>query len=143
MKKALLFAASLGLAAAISLPAQERPPERQQERGQQERAQQERGKDQEHARGEYHFRQEDAPKLRQHYKNINRDMRERDRGHFVAGERLTGDWHKRMHPVPETVIAELPPPPPGYVFGYIDGYCVVYDPRTGYIADVIDLSNLP
>ncbi|HLH38839.1 MAG TPA: hypothetical protein VKX39_06800 [Bryobacteraceae bacterium] len=45
--------------------------------------------------------------------------------------------------MPETVVAELPPPPPGYVFGYIDGYCVVYDPRTGYIADVIDLTNLP
>ena len=56
---------------------------------------------------------------------------------------MTGDWHARIRPVPEAVIRELPPAPAGYAFGYIDGYCVVYDPNTGMIADVIDLSNLP
>ncbi|HUA82750.1 MAG TPA: hypothetical protein VMB85_02750 [Bryobacteraceae bacterium] len=129
MKKPVLIALTLGMAAALSLPAQERPQE-------------ERGRQAEQARPQYHFRQQDAQKLRQNYKNINRvDVKKR--GHFAAGERLPDNWHKQMHPLPQAVIAELPPPPPGYVFGYIDGYCVVYDPDTGYIADVIDLANLP
>ena len=91
--------------------------------------------------GEYHFRQEDAPKLRQHYKKIEHvDVAHRTA--FVAGGRLPGDWHGRMRPVPAAVIRELAPPPPGYVFGYIDGYCVVYNPTTLLIADVIDLATL-
>lgn len=130
MRNLILFAVTLGLAAAVSLPAQE---------GRERQEQQQRERQDNHA--QYHFRQEDAGKLRQHYKNISRDMK--NRGHFVAGERLPNDWRHRMHPVPQAVVAELPPPPPGYVFGYIDGYCVVYDPNTGYIADVIDLANLP
>lgn len=129
MKQVLLFAVTFGLAAAVSLPAQQ---DRGREQPQNQREQ---------ARPQYHFRQEDAGKLRQHYKNINRDLK--NRGHFVAGENLPSDWRHHIHPVPQAVIAELPPAPPGYVFGYIDGYCVVYDPNTGYIADVIDLANLP
>jgi len=130
MKRMILIAVSLGLAAAVSLPAQQRPQERERQ-----------GKE-EHGRAEYHFRQEDARRLREHYSNFNHvDVKHRHR--LAAGERLTGDWHKRIRPVPEEVIRELPPPPPGYVFGYIDGYAVVYDPGTGMIADVIDLANLP
>jgi Ni/Co efflux regulator RcnB len=95
------------------------------------------------ARGneEYHFRQEDAPKLRQHYKNIEK-VDVAHRGEFRAGGNLPNDWRKRMRPVPVAVVRELPPPPPGYVFGYIDGYCVVYNPTTLLIADVIDLATL-
>jgi len=92
-------------------------------------------------RGEYHFRQEDAPKLRQHYKKIEH-VDVAHRAAFVAGGRLPDDWHGRMRPVPAAVIRELAPPPPGYVFGYIDGYCVVYSPTTLLIADVIDLATL-
>jgi Ni/Co efflux regulator RcnB len=91
---------------------------------------------------EYHFRPEDAPKLRQHYKNIEK-VDVAHRGEFRAGGRLPDDWRKRMRPVPVAVVRELPPPPPGYVFGYIDGYCVVYNPTTLLIADVIDLATLP
>jgi Ni/Co efflux regulator RcnB len=90
---------------------------------------------------EYHFRQEDAPKLRQHYKKIEHvDVAHRTA--LVAGARLPDNWHGRMHAVPAAVIRELPAPPPGYAFGYIDGYCVVYDPTTLLIADVIDLATL-
>ena len=139
MKKAIPIAVTLGLAAAISLPAQERP---QEERGQQQQREQERARQDQHGRAEYHFRQEDGRRLRDHYKDIHR-VDVNHRGRYIAGERLPHDWHRRMHPVPEAIIAELPPPPPGYIFGYIDGYCVVYDPNTGYIADVIDLADLP
>ncbi len=93
-------------------------------------------------KAEYHFRKEDGAKLRQHYNNIGRvDVHSRHA--LVSGGRLPDDWKGRMNPVPADVIRELPPVPTGYVFGYIDGYCVAYDPTTLYIADVIDLTNLP
>jgi Ni/Co efflux regulator RcnB len=91
---------------------------------------------------EYHFRQEDAPKLRQHYKNVEKvDVAHRQT--IAAGAQLPADWHRHIRPVPVAVVRELPAPPAGYVFGYYDGYCVVYDPATGLIADVIDLATLP
>lgn len=91
---------------------------------------------------EYHFRQEDAPKLRQHYNRIEHvDVAHRTA--LVAGGRLPEGWHARIRPVPVAIVRELPPPPPGYVFGYLDGYCVVYNPETRLIADVIDLATMP
>jgi Ni/Co efflux regulator RcnB len=90
---------------------------------------------------EYHFRPEDAPKLRQHYKNINK-VDVAHRGDFRAGGQMPSDWRKHIRAVPADVVRELPPPPPGYVFGYIDGYCVAYNPTTLLIADVIDLATL-
>jgi Ni/Co efflux regulator RcnB len=87
---------------------------------------------------EYHFRQEDAAKLKEHYKGrakVDWDHRE----HWAAGGRLTGDWRKHLEPVPAALIRELPPIPAGCAIGYIDGYCVVYDPGTFEIVDVIDL----
>jgi hypothetical protein len=90
------------------------------------------------AKHEYHFRQEDAGKLRENYKGRAKvDMAHRE--HFVAGGRLSGNWRARLEPVPRTVVAELPPIPAGCAIGYIDGYCVVYDPSTLEIVDVIDL----
>src|SRR5262245_54516117 len=135
-KRFLTF--SLGIAGAAFAAAQEREREKARDR---ERESRERENDREHRRAEYHFRHEDGARLREHYREIDRVHIHR-RVRFVAGERLPGDWRRRLRPVPEVVIRELPPPPPGYAFGYFDGYCVVYDPSTGYIADVIDLTNI-
>ncbi|MDQ2712216.1 MAG: hypothetical protein M3Y72_26350 [Acidobacteriota bacterium] len=41
--------------------------------------------------------------------------------------------------VPPYVYGHLPVPPPGYQMGYFDGYVVVYDPVTYFIANLIDL----
>ncbi len=41
--------------------------------------------------------------------------------------------------VPPSLYGKLPVPPPGYQMGYFDGYVVVYDPLTYFIADLIDL----
>jgi len=41
--------------------------------------------------------------------------------------------------LPPNIYGYLPPPPPGYSMGYFDGYVVVYDPVSYFIANVIDL----
>lgn len=89
-------------------------------------------------RPEYHFREEDSPKLREQYKEIDKVDRGH-REHFVVGGRLPGDWRHHIRPVPVEVIHELPPIPAGYEVGYYDGYAVVYDPATGYTLEVLDL----
>jgi hypothetical protein len=44
-----------------------------------------------------------------------------------------------LQPVPPDVYGYLAPPPSGYQMGYYDGYVVVYDPVTYFIANLIDL----
>jgi Ni/Co efflux regulator RcnB len=86
----------------------------------------------------YHFRQEDAPRLRQQYSQMDRVDRDR-RPHYSAGQHLPAGWNQRIRPVPTSVYRQLPPPPPGYRLGYLDGYAVAYNPTTQIIADVLDL----
>jgi hypothetical protein len=45
----------------------------------------------------------------------------------------------RIQPVPVTYYRGAPPPPPGYRYGYYEGYVVAYDPTTRVIGDVLDL----
>lgn len=98
----------------------------------------------EHRAHEYHFRHEDAGKLREHYKDIehiDREHRTMHHDRYVAGGRLPDDWKRHIHPVPAAMIRELPTVPRGLAIGYIDGYCVVYDPGTLEIVDTLDLAN--
>lgn len=44
-----------------------------------------------------------------------------------------------LSPLPSDVYGYLPPPPPGYQMGYWNGYVVVYDPVTYFIANLVDL----
>jgi len=44
-----------------------------------------------------------------------------------------------ISPLPPDVYGQLPPVPHGYRMGYYQGYVVVYDPVTFYIANLIDL----
>jgi len=113
----LIAISAVALSSAPLLLAQDRPDEAQQRK---DAASDQARADNDHA-AEYHFRQEDAAKLREHYKKIEHvDVAHRHA--LVAGAKLPDDWHARMRPVPVAVIRELPAPPPGYVFGYLDGY---------------------
>jgi DNA mismatch repair ATPase MutL len=87
---------------------------------------------------EYHFKGDEKAKLRSSYHDINRI----DRSHRVTITReqvLPVEVRTRIEPVPVEVVSYLPPPPEGYLFGFVDGYCVVYDPNTFLVVDVIDL----
>jgi hypothetical protein len=90
-------------------------------------------------RPSYNFRPTDNAYLRKYYRNhlinINRARRPvfRIGGFFPFGD------IGYLSPLPPPVYGYLPPPPPGYQMGYFDGYVVVYDPLTYFIANVIDL----
>ncbi|HLX44622.1 MAG TPA: hypothetical protein VKR43_14350 [Bryobacteraceae bacterium] len=130
MSKTRFLALIFGTASMIAIPATSVYAETPQERAHQAR--------------EYHFRQDDAAKLREHYKDIghiDKSHREQHRSSYVAGGHLPDDWKKHIRPVPAAMIHELPPIPAGCAIGYIDGYCVVYVPGTLEIVDVIDLAS--
>jgi Ni/Co efflux regulator RcnB len=94
-----------------------------------------------HGRAAYHFRAEDRDRFAPHYqRDIKQWQQHADRRHhFRAGERVPSGI--RLKSVPSSYYRELPPPPPGYRFGYYDGYVVAYDPTTQIVADVLDLVN--
>jgi len=97
----------------------------------------------ENDRSDYHFRPEDRDHFSSHYKsNIKQGQKHPDKRHHVRpGEHLPSDYRSRLKPVPQSYYRTLPPPPPGYQFGYYDGYVVAYNPTTQIISDVLDLVN--
>jgi len=87
----------------------------------------------------YNFRPNDRVYLHRYYRRsllgINPGMRPR----FVVGGFFPYGSIQYLTPLPPDVYGYLPPPPPGYQMGYFDGYVVVYDPLTYFMANVIDL----
>lgn len=87
----------------------------------------------------YSFRPGDRDRIRRYYRRnlgyINRSRRPR----FVVGGLIPLGYRGYFRPVPPHLLGYLPPPPPGYVIGYFDGYCVVYHPTTFAIVGFVDL----
>jgi Ni/Co efflux regulator RcnB len=96
---------------------------------------------QQQGRPDYHFRPEDKGQFGNHYKsNIKKVQKHPEkRNHIRAGEQLPPDYRSRLKPVPSSYYRNVPPPPPGYQFGYYDGYVVAYNPTTRIVADALDL----
>jgi Ni/Co efflux regulator RcnB len=89
-------------------------------------------------RPDYHFRPDDRNNFRGHYQsNLRQWQNNPRRPHFNSGDRLPSNY--RIQAVPSSYYRGVPPPPPGYRFGYYDGYVVSYNPTTRIIADVLDL----
>lgn len=88
---------------------------------------------------DFHFRDQDRGQFQSHYsKDINRWRNNPRRPHFTRGQRIPAGY--RFQPVPRSYYTNVPPPPPGYQYGYYDGYVVAYNPTTRIIADVLDLA---
>jgi hypothetical protein len=87
----------------------------------------------------YQFRQQDVPRLRQHFQSQLAHVDRNHPPHVVAGGSLPGSWQTYIVPVPTEVITYLPPVPEGYQLGFYSGYIIVYDPYSGLVLDVIDL----
>jgi hypothetical protein len=52
-------------------------------------------------------------------------------GHLPPG------WQRKIQPLPVVVERQLAPVPSGYQRGYIDGFAVVYSPRTQVVIDIV------
>jgi Ni/Co efflux regulator RcnB len=92
-----------------------------------------------HAAASYHFRTQDKAHLQPHYRAMNVKVDTAHRWAWHRGVNLPSGWHDNIQPLPQADIALLPPPPPGYLIGYYDGWAVVYDPNTGVVLDAIDV----
>lgn len=90
-------------------------------------------------RGSYSFRSNDRARLHSYYMNRMRAINRANRPVFRVGGYFPYVDIGYISPLPADLYGSLPPPPPGYEMGYYDGYVVVYDPVTYFIASVIDL----
>lgn len=89
-------------------------------------------------KADYHFNLNDRPRLRASYDSLERV----DRSQRVAIARqqaMPEEARHKIKPAPAELIRAMPPLPQGYVIGFVDGYCVVYDPNTFFVAEAIDL----
>ena len=90
-------------------------------------------------RPSYQFRPRDRDYLRRHYlRHLSYINRARRPIFTIGGYFPYGDIGY-LSPLPPNLYGYLPPPPPGYQMGYFDGYVVVYDPVTYFIANLVDL----
>ena len=89
----------------------------------------------------YNFRPGDSDRLRRHYRRRFSYINRSRRPVFVIGGYIPFGDRGYFSPIPSDLLGYLPPVPPGYVVGYFDGYCVVYDPVTFAILNFVDLLN--
>lgn len=87
---------------------------------------------------QYHFKGDEKTKLRSSYRDIDHVNRSQ-RVSIARQQILPVEVRTQIEPVPVDVVSILPPAPEGFVFGFVDGYCVVYDPNTFFVLEVIDL----
>jgi hypothetical protein len=91
------------------------------------------------SRPSYGWRPDDRAWLHRYYARNLAYINIARRPRFAIGGFFPVAFIPYISPVPAPVYSYLPPPPPGYEMGYYDGYVVVYDPVTYFIANVIDL----
>lgn len=87
----------------------------------------------------YTVKSKDVTVIKQHYRTELGHVDRAHRPHLIVGGYIPREQITYIQPVPVEVISGLPPVPAGYVWGYWDGYCVVYDPNTLAIVYVVDL----
>lgn len=86
----------------------------------------------------YRFRSQDRSKLQEHYRSAHHEhAANAHRWAWRRGENLPSGWQGQVEPLPQEDITLLAPPPPGYEFGYYNGWAIVYDPNTGVILDAV------
>ena len=83
------------------------------------------------------FREEDRSRFYARYRVDADRWRGRKRPVFIPGQVIARNYV--IQPVPRSYWVGQPPPPPGYQYGYYEGYVVEYNPTTRVIGDVLDL----
>jgi hypothetical protein len=92
-------------------------------------------------RPSYNFRPNNRSYLHNYYRRSLLSINLTNRPRFVVGGFFPFGSIPYLTPLPPQVYGQLPPPPPGYQMGYYDGYVVVYDPISYFIANVVDLMD--
>ncbi len=92
-------------------------------------------------RPSYNFRPNDRSYLRRYYLRNLGYINRANRPRFLVGGFFPYAYISYLTPLPPQLFGYLPPPPPGYAMGYYDGYVVVYDPVSYFIANVVDLMD--
>ena len=99
------------------------------------------GDDDEHHRHGHedgcYFRPQDARVIEEYYSPRHRDLPPGLRKKYYRTGHLPPGWERKIEPVPVVVERQLPPLPPEYRRGFIDGNVVVYSPRSGIMIDVV------
>jgi hypothetical protein len=90
-------------------------------------------------RPSYNFRPNNRSYLHNYYRRSLLGINRINRPRFTIGGFFPFAYIPYISPLPPQIYGQLPPPPPGYAMGYYDGYVVVYDPITYFIANVVDL----
>lgn len=88
----------------------------------------------------YQFRSRDTTKLREHYQTKIKSINRSTRPQVVVGTYIIREYVTYIEPCPVTIVQYLPPPPPGYIIGFWNGFVIVYDPGTLFVAGVVDLA---
>jgi hypothetical protein len=133
-----VFAIAIGTAL-MALPAVAQPGHGQPPPGQAKKWNGNMPPGQEKKYDDWRFRQEDRDHFYSHYRNDADHWKGKKRPVFVRGEAIPRGY--TVQAVPRSYWQDVPPPPPGYQYGYSDGYVVAYDPATRVVADVLDLVN--
>jgi hypothetical protein len=115
-----------------------RMPQSDQESGAQDAKRGNAGDENRDKAAHYQFKGDAKAKLRSSYKNITTVNRS-SRVTIMRQQVLPVEIRTQIEPVPVEVVSYLGPPPAGFVFGFVNGYCVVYDPNTFFVIEVIDL----
>jgi len=89
-----------------------------------------------HARNCY-FQPHDAQVLTRYYAPRGRELPPGLQKRLYRNGQLPPGWERRVQPLPAVVERQLVPVPSGYNRGYIDGYAVVYSPRTHVVIDIV------
>lgn len=86
-----------------------------------------------------YFRDDDRDRFYAHYRYDADRWRGRPRVVFVPGAYIERTYVVR--PVPRSYwVGVVAVPPPGYTYGYVNGYVVAWNPTTRVVADVLDLA---
>ncbi len=116
-------------------PKEEKPAEHPAERKQTENHTQTRT----HANVHYTVQTKNVTVVKTHYRTELAHVDRAHRPHWVVGGFIDRGQVTYIQPVPAEVIVGFPAAPAGLIWGYWEGYCILYDPNTLEIVYVIDL----
>jgi hypothetical protein len=92
-----------------------------------------------HQNVHYTVQSKNVTVVKTHYREELTHVDRGHRPHWAVGGFIDRGQITYIQPVPAEVIVGFPAAPSGLIWGYWEGYCILYDPNTLEIVYVIDL----